>query len=327
MAQGFVKSNNFIESDTGSLDRNILDNLGGANITDDLLLFDGNFKFTSKLVRSDTVTDYVVENGRVRVTGEGKVPFSTGTVLSHEGGEYNLKVVKSNALDSFEIVTAQGAAFIPTGTLRRSDAVLASNLANLSVKRLQTNTSNSSGISVEFANASADLLDDQTINQQVSYINEKVGLFYYKSGRVPLTYKATTFNVPITFKGPVRIVADQSTPSTVPSSSTPGLFIVNVGDASAPPARAFSDASNPWVKSGVANASTSALATTVQYSQVSTLKLSASAYNTPSSITVNPNFNSTNNNHTVSETNAVGSFTHKLPVMVNGQQYYLLLKT
>ena len=47
MAQGFVKSNNFIESDTGSLDRNILDNLGGANITDDLLLFDGNFKFTS----------------------------------------------------------------------------------------------------------------------------------------------------------------------------------------------------------------------------------------------------------------------------------------
>ena len=325
MAQGFVKSNNFSESGTGSLDRNILDNLGGANITDDVLLFDGNYKFTSKLV----ATDYTVVNGRITVTAEGRVPFSNGTILSHEGGDYNLSVVNSNALDSFELVNAQGAPFIPTGTLRRNDAVLASNLANLSVKRLETNTSSSSGISVDPGNGSEDLFNQQTINSQVSYINEKIGLFYYKSGRVPLTYKNTAFSAPITFRGPVRIVADQSTESTVPSASTPGLFIVNVSDPSANPTRAFSDASNPWVKSGVANATTSALATTIQYSQVNTLKLSASAYNTPSSITVNTDFNSTGNNHyeTAVPAISVGSFTHKLPVMINGQQYYLLLKT
>jgi hypothetical protein len=321
MAQGFVKSNNLDESATGSLDRNILDNLGGANITDDILLFDGNYKFTSKLAP----TDYTVVNGRIKIIAEGRVPFSNGTMLSYEGGDYNLRVVNSNVLDSFELRNSQDVPFIPTGTLgtfRRSDAVKAANLANLSVKRLETNTSSSSGISVDPGNGSENLFNQQTINSQVSYINEKIGLFYYKSGRVPLTYKATTFNVPIAFKGPVRIVADSSTESTVPSASTPGLFIVNVSDPSANPTRAFSDASNPWTKSGTA------LTTTIQYSQVNTLKLSASAYNTPSSITVNTDFNSIGNNHYEPAVPAisVGSFTHKLPVMINGQQYYLLLK-
>jgi hypothetical protein len=36
MAQGFVRDLNLIESDTGALDRGILDNLGGPNITNDL---------------------------------------------------------------------------------------------------------------------------------------------------------------------------------------------------------------------------------------------------------------------------------------------------
>jgi hypothetical protein len=44
MAQGFVKSNNLGESDTGGLDRSILDNLGGPNISNNVLLFDGNTK-------------------------------------------------------------------------------------------------------------------------------------------------------------------------------------------------------------------------------------------------------------------------------------------
>ena len=49
MAQGFVRDLNLIESDTGTLDRGILDNLGGPNITTDLLLFDGNTKFIDSI--------------------------------------------------------------------------------------------------------------------------------------------------------------------------------------------------------------------------------------------------------------------------------------
>ena len=50
MATGFVTTQNLAESNTGSLDRSILDNLGGPGITDDILLFDGNSRFVSRLV-------------------------------------------------------------------------------------------------------------------------------------------------------------------------------------------------------------------------------------------------------------------------------------
>jgi len=50
MATGFVTTQNLSESNTGSLDRSILDNLGGPGITDDILLFDGNSRFVSRLV-------------------------------------------------------------------------------------------------------------------------------------------------------------------------------------------------------------------------------------------------------------------------------------
>jgi hypothetical protein len=49
MAQGFVANLNLIESNTTPSDRAILDNLGGINISTDLLLFDGNSRFKSIL--------------------------------------------------------------------------------------------------------------------------------------------------------------------------------------------------------------------------------------------------------------------------------------
>ncbi len=49
MAQGFVANLNLQESITTPSDRAILDNLGGIDITSDILLFDGNSKFASVL--------------------------------------------------------------------------------------------------------------------------------------------------------------------------------------------------------------------------------------------------------------------------------------
>jgi hypothetical protein len=83
---------------------------------------------------------------------------------------------------------------------------------------------------------------------------------------------------------------------------------------SSSPTRAFSDETNPWA------AATGALQTTETNAQCGVLKLQ------PTTSTVNINFNSTANNHTITQTNTVGSYTHKLPVVVNGEQYYLLLK-
>ena len=56
MATGFGRTENLGESNTGKLDRGILDNLGGPGITDDILLFDGNSKFVSRLVFNQDAT-------------------------------------------------------------------------------------------------------------------------------------------------------------------------------------------------------------------------------------------------------------------------------
>ena len=308
MAQGFVKNINLIESSTGGSDRAILDNLGGLNITSDVLLFDGNTKFTQKLI----ATDYTVVNNIIIVNGstsEGKVAFSDGTPISHNGGAYQYTVKNSNGVDRFQLYNASNAVFVPTGILRRSDAVTGINLGNLSRKRLETNVGNSSGIGT--GTGAADLFNSQTINSQTSYIDGNIALFYYKRGRIPRTYEASTFSLPVKFSGPVRITNDQN---LAQSGSTPGLFMVDANNPGASAIRAFSDTSNPWT------AVTGALQTTEANSQASTLKLQPSSQ-------ANPNFDSTGNNHFIAEQIDVGDYTHKLPVIVNGQQYYLLLKS
>jgi len=95
MAQGFVRSNNLSESVTPTSDRNILDNLGGVNITQDVLLFDGNSGFKSTLTndssigRADfSVFDDTTENLFKTVKTDlinNKRAFSNGTSVSCRG--------------------------------------------------------------------------------------------------------------------------------------------------------------------------------------------------------------------------------------------------
>jgi hypothetical protein len=323
MAQGFVKSINLIESNTGGSDRAILDNLGGPNISNDILLFDGNTKFISKLTGNANVSlsDYTVSSGTVIVRpSRGKVAFSEGTMLSHDGGDYLYKVTNSNGVDRFQLYTigASPTLFTPTGVLRRNDTVTGINLGFLSVKRLVTDINLTTGAGTAgIGESSVDLFNEQTINGQVAYIGGQIGLFYYKSGRVPLTYQTSTFSLPVKFTGAFRITNDANLDTQL--STSPGLFIVNPKSPGTSPARAFSDTSNPW------KAITGAIQTTDAdggtNAECSVLKLQPTSYTT-----VNINFDSTSNNHTVTQTNSVGTYTHKLPVLVNGQQYFLLLK-
>ena len=308
MAQGFVKSDNLSESSTGRSDEAILNNLAGSNIAPDMLLFDGNTKFVQKLIASDyTVVDsIVIVNGS---TSEGKVAFSDGTIISHDSGPYQYTVRDSNGIDRFKLYDASNAVFNPTGVLRRNDTVTGINLANLSRKRLDTNVGTSSGIGT--GTGGSDLFNSQTINSQTSYIDGNIALFYYKRGRIPLTYDASTFSVPVRFSGPLRITNDQN---LAQGSSTPGLFMVDANNPGTSAVRAFSDASNPWA------AVTGALQTSEANAQANALKLLPTSG-------LNPNFDSISDNHFIAEVIDVGDYTHKLPVIVNGQQYYLLLKS
>ena len=316
MAQGFVRTLNFQESDTGALDRGILDNLGGLNITNDLLLFDGNSKFISKLVAAD----YSVANNIVTVTGEGKVAFSDGTKLSFNSApsSFIYTVFNSNGIDKFQVKNAAGATVTPAGILRRSDYITQTNLANLSVKRLETNGGISSGISVD-SDGGGDVFNSFTSNSQVAYIEDKLGLFYYKRSRIPRNYELSTFNIPVKFSGAITIMNSVATSSTEPSATSPGLFIVDASNPSATAVRAFSDSSNPWSQvSG-------ALHTDEADAQANRLFFDpASQPTTPNIKTVNAS--GTQVTLVTTETNVVSSATHKLPVEVNGETYFLLLK-
>lgn len=311
MAQGFVRDLNLIESDTGALDRGILDNLGGANITTDLLLFDGNFKFVSKLISSDYSVD---ASNVVTVSGEGKVAFSDGTKISleSEATNFNHEVFDSNGIDKFKVKNSSGTTITPSGTLRRNDGVSFNNLSNLSSKRLETNPSASTGIGAD--DGASDLFNEFSSASQVDYINGQLGLYYYKRERIPLTFEDSSFDSTVNFRGSVMIVDNDATVSTVPGASTPGLFIVDANNPSAGATRAFSDASNPWddTVSGV-------LSTTEANSQPNVLKLNPVSNNSP-------NFQ-TGSNLIVSETNAVSSYNFKLPVTINGETFFLLLKS
>ena len=196
MAQGFVRDLNLIESDTGALDRGILDNLGGANITTDLLLFDGNFKFISKLQSADYTYDSSTDI--TTVTGEGKVAFSDGTKISFGDAptEFVYEVHSSNGVDKFRIRNSLGQVVAPlpppNGDLRRNDGVSAKNLSNLSAKRLETNPGASTGVSND--DGASDLFNQYSSASQVDYINSQLSLYYYKRDRVPLTFEDSSFN-------------------------------------------------------------------------------------------------------------------------------------
>ena len=315
MAQGFVRDLNLIESDTGSLDRGILDNLGGANITTDLLLFDGNFKFRSAIEGGhysyDSSTDVVT------VTGEGKVAFSDGTKISIDGAGFagasvfEYEVFDSNGIDKFRVKDGFGSVS-PSGTLRRNDGVTFENISNLSSKRLETNPSASTGVSGD--DGASDLFNQYTSSTQVDYINSQLGLYYYKRDRIPLTFQDSSFDETVRFRGSVMIVDNDATVSTQPGDLTPGLFIVDPSNPGAG-VRAFSDASNPWSETAYANT----LSTTEVNSQPNVLKLNPVSTNAPNLIT--------GTSELVSETNAVSTYDFKLPLTVNGETFFLLLKS
>ena len=326
MAQGFVRDLNLIESDTGALDRGILDNLGGPNITDDLLLFDGNFKFVSKLEPShytyDSSTDVTT------VTGEGKVAFADDTMISFGSAptEFIYKVHSSNGIDKFRIYNSLGQVVSPEITpgvgqvLRRNDGVSFQNLSNLSSKRLEVSTSNSTGVSDD--SGASDLFNQYPAGEQVEYISSQLAIYYYKRGRVPLTFENSSFTPPVTFRGQVMIVDSTATISSTPDTNSPGLFIIDANNPSAGAIRAFSDASNPW-----SDAVSGVLSTTEVSSEPNVLALHPDvAYTGITSSTV-PDIVDSSSSLFVTENISTSTATHKLPILVNGQQYFILLST
>lgn len=327
MAQGFVRTLNFQESKNASLDRGILDNLGGGTVTNDILLFDGNSQGISKLLGAD----YTQTGGTVTVTGEGKVAFSDGTKVSIAGSgfagasSFVYEVFNSNGIDKFQVKNAGGSTVNPSGTLRRSNFVSRENLANLSVKRLVTSPSSQDGAG-GVGSSGGDVFNSFSANAQTQYIEEQAALFYYKRSRTPRNYELSTFSTAVKFSGTITIISSTATSTTEPSDTSPGLFIVDASAPSVDPVRAFSDSSNPWTQVATSTAN-GALHTDENAAQANTLFFDPVSGNTPNFECVTESGSSANLIVTLASGSeiAVSTATHKLPIVVNGETYFLLL--
>ena len=141
------------------------------------------------------------------------------------------------------------------------------------------------------------------INQSVSNIQNAIETAAFSITKKYKGTEDTTVNTDINVEGCV-VIEDPSKLNTGSSGladpKSPGIFISGV--------RAFSNDSNPWNKVGTA------LSTSSSSVNIGELyfadNISISGVSTESATEV-----------------AVTTFTHKLPVLINGETYYLLLRT
>jgi hypothetical protein len=314
MAQGYVKSLNLLESDSAS-DAGILENIGGAGIVADMQLLSGNLSRVSTVPASA----YTTSGNKITMTGDGYVAFANRNVVTHAGTKYT--VTASDGELEFELRDSLGNAFVPTGTLTRSDAISNPNLENMDVERLIAVRDSSSGVQ-----GGGDI-DEETgiynlrsISSNIDLIEEGLGIYAYKKSRIPLTYKDSDFRKRLTFNGNIRITNDSLV--NVGDAGAPGLFIQGPSGAAV---RAFSDVSNPWSKEGTGNGgTTSRIETTASKSSVYELVLNEPNFTVPGSLLQSESGN------------ASDDYTHKMKVSVKSgsdsdtnssyETFFILLK-
>lgn len=381
MSQGFVRNNNLSESITTSSDRSILDNLGGVNISQDILLFDGNNAFKSKLINDTTISradfsifdDTTDSNFKTVKTDliNNKRAFSNGTKISFNDGNdlYPYIVVDSNGLDEFRLVVAASATSpynageyeapfsglsasqISNLTLTRQDTITITNLVNMSAPRLVTNDSvgeteevgvsdadndDDGGGSVGEAGGQVGIFDNFGTYDQISYVAGAVGRLEAKKTRTILTDRASFFEDRLRFKGNIRITNDSQTAIYNNSANAPGLFIYNT--ATGGEIRAFSGSDNPWEEATITfDASKTGLKTTSAKSQITKLVFSPDGGGSSTSERgLRPKLIKKSGSSVVdavthidgnaSEQLTIAAFTHKIPITVNGEQFFMLAK-
>lgn len=390
MAQGFVTTNNLAESVSPSSDRAILDNLGGVNITQDVLLFDGNINFESKLVNDasisradfevfDDATELNYKTVRTNLI-QNKRAFSNGTLLSFNAGAdlYPYIVVDSNGVDEFRVV--QISATIPYNageynvwdgfdvsnlTLTRKDAISVDNIVNMSVPRLTLkdviNDAEESGTSGADADESGEtggagdvgseidgIFDNYGTYDQIGYIAGTIGRLEAKKQGTILTDRQSFFDENIRFKGNIRLTNDSQVEIYNNGANAPGLFIYNT--ATGGEIRAFSGSDNPWEElsqvvtdSGNSGDERTALSTQSDKSQIANLILEPDGGGSGTSERgFRPKLRHSTDNYVPStaptspitkvETSAPANeqltkdaFTHKVPITINGEQFFILV--
>ena len=301
--QGFRKDLNLEETTNDSV---AINNLAGAGIANDLRIIQNNLRNISTL-SCDTVTNgfFSFPNNEFVFTDNDIVGVSTNVAIGATTLTFNTEyfICNSNGETQFKLSTTSSTVGINTiiisdvtgiaVTFVRKDPVTQDNLINYIQPEIQ-DTENFS------------YLDGVSINdtfRNVSSQNETAKFFIsqkYRADEDRTTSKDLNYEGTIIITDPVNLNVNSTGLS---NAKSPGVYI---GDT-----RAFSSDNNPWSEVGIP---TSTLLT-------DSTEVSIGELNFANNITIEG----------ITATSATSvlatTFTHKLPVIINGETYYLLLHT
>ena len=307
--QGYRRDLNLLETPSGFA---ALDNIGGAGISFDLQIIQNNLRNISTAGFS-TLTDGFFDFGTTSnfvFTNDDPIKFDTSVsfgattfnttdtfFICNSNGEnkFKLSTTSSTSDTGINTISITGTASTNIFNFTRSDVVTKDNILNLIDPRsLQDNNFSTirDGLSIIGA---FDTVQENVENSKF-FISRK-----YKGNA------DTTADRDIKVEGVVKVndpVGFNTSVANLGDTKSPGVFINNT--------RAFSSDNNPWEELGSADG-TGTLST-------DSLEVSVAEISLVNSISIGGT--STN-----SETSSnVTSFTHKLPVVINGETYSLLLK-
>ena len=309
--QGYRKDLNLLETPN---DFSALDNIGGVGISFDLQIIQNNLRNISTTGFS-ALTDGFFDFGTTSnfiYTNDDPIKFNTSVsfgvttfnttdtfFVCNSNGEnkFKLSTTSSTSATGINTISITGTPSTNIFNFIRSDAVTQDNILNLIDPRsLQDDNFNTiSGISPPVIINSFERVQENIENAKF-FISRK-----YKGNA------DTTADTDIKVEGVVKVndpVNFNDSVADLGDAKSPGVFINNT--------RAFSSDNNPWEELGSADG-TGTLST-------DSLEVSVSDLSLVNSISIGGT--STN-----SETSSsVNSYTHKLPVVINGETYSLLLK-
>ena len=312
--QGFRKDLNLEEvvNDTVAIN-----NLAGAGIANDLRIIQNNLRNISTL-SCNTVTngffsfpnnefvftnDDVVKVNPTVVIGGITLTDNTEYFICNSNGETQFKLSsKPSTLGINTIIPSNVSATGITINFLRKDEVNQGNVINFIKPEIQDGGGRGGGGVDSGGGSNFDYLGGSVNNtfDSVSSTNETSKFFIgqkYRKDEDRTTNKNLNYEGTISISDPVSLNVNSTGLS---NSKSPGVYI---GET-----RAFSSDNNPWseVSSALLTDST----------EVSVAELNFANNITIEGITVN----------TATSVLAT-TFTHKLPVIINGETYYLLLRT
>jgi hypothetical protein len=311
MAQGYIQILNLRESNSFNNDTSAINNLAGAGIASDISIFSNN---VSNKTTIEVGTFTVQQNYVVLDTNVYQIALSNRTKVSHNG--QNLIVVNSNGVDRFRLENDNGSIITPNPSfdIVRDDIVKLSNIKNLirsgiSTDQTENAFSDEDVISVSESTISTAQVDNRRIllEEDFSIIDNTLDKYRFDRTFSIVTDVPQRFDSRVRYRSTITVTNDDSVSlPTTPGSAdnAPGIFIASDTDSQ----RAFSNNNNPWSGTVIGSG----------YMITSSSKATIASL-----VLTDPDFESLSTN-TVSSSNVVNDYTHKIETIINGETYYLL---